>query len=357
MHFSHSFKTALFSIDEKLASISLSLKRDQGCLLSFVVHSLFESEAEANCGLLDPQQAFTVTMLRELLGHFTAAGYLFLSPVELNRRLCPSGKYALLTFDDGYYNNLRALPVLEEFGVPAVFFISTDHVKYGKAFWWDVLYRESRKRGRTAEEASRMLVEYKQLKTSQIESEISAQFGKSAMRTVSDLDRPFTAGELKKFAVHPFVFLGNHTRDHAILTNYSSTDIREQISSCQEALREITGKTPEVIAYPNGNCSSEILATAREAGLSFGLLACAGRNRVPLEPGSAEAMAMKRFALWGDRSVEAQCRSSRSRISIHRLLQTIRGIPAPQLPGNMRSGQEKLVPLSELATKPSADLR
>jgi len=176
------------------------------------------------------------------------------------------------------------------------------------------------------------------------------------MRPVSDIDRPFTVAELKKFATHPLIFLGNHTRDHAILTNYSSTGIREQICSCQEALREITGKTPEVIAYPNGNCSSEILATAREAGLSFGLLARAGRNRVPLEPGGAEALTMKRFTLWGDRSVEAQCRSSQSRISIYQLLQSIRGMPGSQLPKNARWQRAKLAPLSKPAIKTNAGL-
>ena len=41
----------------------------------------------------------------------------------------------MLTFDDGYYNNHLALPVLEEFDVPALFFISTNHVKQQKCFW------------------------------------------------------------------------------------------------------------------------------------------------------------------------------------------------------------------------------
>ncbi|HTT33674.1 MAG TPA: polysaccharide deacetylase family protein [Methylomirabilota bacterium] len=325
MNHSASLKTAVLSFDKKIARLSLPVQRGQGRLLSFLIHSLFESEAEAHCGLLDPQQAFTVAMLRQFVRHFTAEGYRFLSSRDLQMRLCPQGKYVLLTFDDGYYNNLRALPVLEEFAVPAVFFISTDHVRYGKAFWWDALYRESRKRTRPEEEVRRMLEAYKEMKTAQIESEINMRYGKSALQPVSDLDRPFTAAELKKFSAHPLVFLGNHTRDHAILTNYSSAGLREQIWSCQEAIREISGKRPDIIAYPNGNCSSEILAAAREAGLQFGLLASAGRNRLPLKSGSDAALALRRSSLWGDRPVEAQCLAARSGVSIYRLLQRLKG--------------------------------
>jgi len=343
MNYSLSFKTTALSLDEKIARLSLAVQRGQGCLLSFLIHSLFESEAEAHCGLLDPQQTFTVAMLRQFVRHFTAEGYRFLSPRDLQRHLCPQGKYVLLTFDDGYYNNLRALPVLEEFAVPAVFFISTDHVRYGKAFWWDALYRESRKRGCPAEEVRRMLEAYKRMNTAQIESAINARLGKAALCPVSDLDRPFTAAELKKFSAHPLVFLGNHTRDHAILTNYSSAGLREQIWSCQEAIREISGKRPEIIAYPNGNCSSEILAAAREAGLQFGLLANPGRNHLPFKSASDAALALRRFTLWGDRPVEAQCLASRSPLSIARFFQGLRhrhqAVFSQLLPA--RTGREK----------------
>jgi len=312
------------AFDDRLAAFVLPLAGERGALLTFLVHSLFQTTEEANCGLLDPQQAFTVAMLREFLAHFCRAGYRFLSPCDLKENPSPQGKYALLTFDDGYYNNARALPLLEEFQVPALFFISSDQVKQGKAFWWDALYREFRKRERPRQELDRLLEEFKRLRTSQIESEISARFGRSALRPVSDLDRPFTPNELKKFAAHPLVFLGNHSRDHSILTNYSRAGVREQIASCQNSLRELTGQSPQCIAYPNGNCSPEICKAAREAGLRFGLLARSGRNRLPLKGGSDTAMAIKRFTLWGDRPVEAQCLASRSPWSFVRVLRGLR---------------------------------
>ena len=91
--------------------------------------------------------------------------------------LQPQGKYVLIPFDDGYYNNVRALPVLEEFDVPAVFFISTDHVRRGKAYWWDVIFREFGRRGRTKDEVRVAQNKCKRLKTGAVEAWLKAEFG------------------------------------------------------------------------------------------------------------------------------------------------------------------------------------
>lgn len=317
-------RKAIFAVDDLLAGFSQLVTEKRGSLLSFLVHGVFRSAEEAQSDLLDPQQGFTVEMLRTLIRHFTREGYRFVSPEDLAKRLWHRGRYVLLTFDDGYYNNIRALPVLEEFGVPAVFFISTDHVKHGKAFWWDVVYREFKKRGRLEEEIRCTVAEYKTRKTSEIESDLRARFGRDALTPAGDLDRPFTPFELHQFANHPLVSLGNHTRNHAILTNYSAVEVKNEIWGCQEGIRQITGKTPRVIAYPDGRDSAAIRAAAREAGMQFGLSVRPGRNCLPLDSATDEALQMKRFTLWGDLDIEAQARVSRSGFSLYRLLHGIR---------------------------------
>src|SRR3989344_7769160 len=48
----------------------------------------------------------------------------------------------LITFDDGYADNYKeALPILEQAGAEAIFFISTANIGTGKEFWWDNLER------------------------------------------------------------------------------------------------------------------------------------------------------------------------------------------------------------------------
>ena len=137
------------STDTAVARVSLALRPERNALLSFLFHSLFRNDREIALNVVDPLERTTVAQFRQLIGYYVRHGYRFISPADLLRGLDADEKYAMITFDDGYFNNTLALPVLEEFGVPAVFFISTDHVRKNKCFWWDVLYRPRRSEGAT----------------------------------------------------------------------------------------------------------------------------------------------------------------------------------------------------------------
>jgi peptidoglycan/xylan/chitin deacetylase (PgdA/CDA1 family) len=314
----------IHSLDESLANLTLRFGRERNHLISFLFHGLFTGPAELTSGSMDPQQAITVDMFRTLVRHFKSRSYRFVSPSDIVQGLPPGGKYILITFDDGYYNNVRALPVLEEFDIPAIFFISTGHIKQQKAFWWDVLYREYCKSPEQLSRINRVITAYKLLKTHEVEAHLKKAYGDNALRPVGDLDRPFSSSELREFAAHKRVFLGNHTMDHAILTNYSRGEICEQISAAQEDLKEITGQVPAIIAYPSGGVSQEIFQIARDAGLNLGIGVRPGRNQLPIKTFSSRAMILRRFTLWGDRGIEQQCRVSRSGISLYRLFRGLK---------------------------------
>jgi peptidoglycan/xylan/chitin deacetylase (PgdA/CDA1 family) len=311
-------RSLVLAADQVLAACSLPLTKEGGGLLSFLFHSLFADSGEVRSGLVDPQQGITAAMFRQFLGHFQRQSYKFVSPGDIANGLPSGGKYVLLTFDDGYYNNIRALPILEEFRAPAVLLVSSNYVKQGKAFWWDVVYRESKKRGRAEGEIQRMVARYKRLKTTDMEAQVRNQFGADAERPVSDLDRPFTPAELRRFGEHPLITLGNHTGNHAILTNYSAAEVRREIQEAQDDIQAMTGQRPGIIAYPNGDTSPAIVDATKSLGIHFGLGAHPGRNRLPVPPGSSDAMILKRFALWGENGIEPQCRVSRSGLSLYR---------------------------------------
>jgi len=313
-------KSLVLTADAAIAALTLGVTNERGVLLTFLFHSLFESPEEAQSGVMDPQQGITVEMLRQFISYFQRHSYEFVFPADIIDGLQPRGKYVLLTFDDGYYNNVRALPVLEEFGVPAVIYISTKAVKQRKAFWWDVVYREKKKRGRSGTEIQHAIAGYKCLKTADVEAQLRKEFGAEALRSVGNLDRPLTPTELNDLSANPLISLGNHTRDHAILTNYSAAEVLEQIQGAQDDIEEMTGKIPQSIAYPNGSVSPEVVRAAESVGLRLGIDVRPGRNRLPLSAGSREMMALKRAALWSDRAIERQCWLSRSSFSFYRLL-------------------------------------
>jgi peptidoglycan/xylan/chitin deacetylase (PgdA/CDA1 family) len=316
-------RAMLLTLDRLIARSSFAMGNEEGVLLTFLFHGLFADTEEAHFGLADPQR-ITVEMFRQFLDYFQKHSYTFVSPSDISRGLHSSGKHVLVTFDDGYYSNTKALPLLEAFRVPAVLFVSTQHVIQGKAFWWDVLERKARLRGTPRKQVQHMVARLKHLKTAEAEAQVRSQFGPDALRPVSDVDRPFAPLELRDFAAHPLISLGNHTSDHAILSNYSSTEVHAQIREAQSDLKEITGKSPAIIAYPNGNETSTIVDAARSAGLLFGLGVHPGRNRLPLQPGSQSAMTLKRFTLTGDCAIEAQCRVSRSLFSLYRVGRSVK---------------------------------
>jgi len=303
--------------DDAVARVYLSLFRERGALISFLFHSLFRDEAEIARDLVDPLQRTTTKQFRQLIEYYLYHGYRFISPDQLPHGLQSGGKYVLLTFDDGYYNNSLALPILAEFGVPALFFISTNHVRQQKCYWWDVLYRERVAEGASRSEAYGEALSMKGLQTRQIEEKLAQLFGPNVMTPRGDLDRPFSARELTDFARSPYVYLGNHTADHAILTNYTAEQVRVQVQSAQDALREMTGRTPIAIAYPNGAFNGEIVQICREAGLELGFTVRSGKSRLPLDDRWPGMMELKRFIPHGHAPITRQCQTCRSDVSIY----------------------------------------
>src|SRR5215207_9498293 len=161
---------AVRATDVAVAGAYLSLFRERDALIPFLFHSLFADEKQIALDVIDPLDRTTVARFRELVKYYAENGYRFVSPADVLAGLRARGKFALLTFDDGYFNNTLALPVLEEFDAPAVFFISTEHVRLGKCFWWDVLHRERTARGASPDDLERERRELKGLTTEAIEA-------------------------------------------------------------------------------------------------------------------------------------------------------------------------------------------
>jgi peptidoglycan/xylan/chitin deacetylase (PgdA/CDA1 family) len=303
--------------DEAIARVYLALRGERNGIISLLFHSLFRDEKEIALNAVDPLERTTISNLRQAIEYYLNYGYRFISPLELLGELDPNGKYALLTFDDGYYNNIHALPVLEDYRVPAAFFISTDHVRQNKCFWWDVLYRERRAQGAPHRKIYREALSMKSRRTDEIEAELTSRFGPEAFKPRGDLDRPFTPGELREFARSPYVCLGNHTANHAILTNYDGDEVRRQIRDAQDSLREMTGVTPSIIAYPNGAHDQRVIAACNEAGLKVGFTIRPQKNVIPRVSQSASLLQMGRFVLQGSDPIARQCRTFRSDVLLY----------------------------------------
>jgi len=312
-------RAALYRVDELWCRAIIGIVGDRPGIVSFLFHAVSGSDDVGIDDVVDPGQTLSAEALSSFIAHFKAAGYRFVSPTDVREGLEPDGRYVLMTFDDGYYNNLRMLPVLRAHSVPAVFFISTHHIESGEAFWWDVLYRERRRRG--VHEFGDELRRLKGQTHAQIRDYLIAEFGSGALRPVGDEDRPMTPEELRAFAREPWVHIGNHTTHHAILTNYPYHDVEAQIRGAQDWLEGTLGQRPIMISYPNGNVSDEAVQAAIECGLDMGVSLEAHNTSLPL---SSEArMRIGRFCFTRGQESETTYLTFRSPISLRRTIQAL----------------------------------
>ncbi len=290
------------SSDLYLSELLFRLGYESHSLMVLCFHSTFASEEEKKKSLAVAltHDGITLDSLRNVISYFIASEYTFISPEDLCNGLKNNKKYAMLTVDDGYANNRATAPILKQFSVPAVFFISVGHIVKNKCFWWDVMYREKLRQHAPLGEIRTEIQRLKKYKAEDIDEYICRNFGSDAFRPAGDLDRPFSVKELKEFSQEPYVFVGNHTFDHSILTNYAEQDIRDQISRAQDAIYDITGQCMPIISYPNGRYSSQVISICREMKFLLGVTVEPTKTRLPIAASSDASLTLGRFSLSGN---------------------------------------------------------
>src|SRR5260370_24615241 len=102
MKFRSHFRRTVLSLHRVLASASLPVINEPGALLSFLFHSLFQSEGAWSGGVPDPQQGITAEPFSEFIRHLHGKGYGFGPPRPIFEGLAPRGKSVLVTCHRGH---------------------------------------------------------------------------------------------------------------------------------------------------------------------------------------------------------------------------------------------------------------
>ncbi len=218
----------------------------------------------------------------------------------------------LLTFDDGFRNNLAcAAPVMLRMGVPALICVVTDHVGKPELLWpqelderifnWNhaklpmpggqadvVLSDEPPDRCRVADrirqfckrlpnqEKITYLNRLRQDPLSAEEQWIRQLYAFLSWEEIRELDR-------SGFKI------GSHTVTHPILTTLSPAHLAAELRNSKAAIERELQKPCPCLAYPNGgkhDVSPEVVAAARNAGyrMAFNLMGRPNPERLrPLE--------------------------------------------------------------------------
>ncbi len=143
----------------------------------------------------------------------------------------------LLTFDDGFANNVtHALPLLEEHGAPAVFFVATQHVADPRNWLPATRKAAGEYPGDLPEEIAR------------------------------DLFDGMSAGELAAAAASPLVTIGSHTVSHPRLSRCGDDELAAELRESKRFLENAAAQPVELFAYPTGDYDRRVAAAVRAAG-------------------------------------------------------------------------------------------
>lgn len=208
--------------------------------------------------------------------------YEIISIEEFEERLLKqqfSGREIVLTFDDGYANNLYVVaPVLNKLHLPFTVFVSVEHVEKGQFFPTSVnriitkgaglqrisipskglefILSNEKERNQACGTISHLL---KTLPVREVKAITSDLIGNVDTSTWEDLKnryksvQPMTWDEVKKLS-DAGATIGSHCMWHICChTNQDEKDLEFQISESKRQLEQHLGKECKYFAYPNGD--------------------------------------------------------------------------------------------------------
>ena len=183
----------------------------------------------------------------------------------------------VVTFDDGYADNVcEALPILEEVGVPATFFVSTGYLGTSKEFWW---HRLEAMLLRDSEFPPSFILDDPSY--SRVWDTVTFEQRKALYTTLSGLmlkitperredwlnqlkkwngtgdegnnaHRSMSHEEIKRLAGSPWATIGAHTVTHSALSALSEEQQRQEIFTSKKDLEDTTGVEIMTFSYPSG---------------------------------------------------------------------------------------------------------
>jgi peptidoglycan/xylan/chitin deacetylase (PgdA/CDA1 family) len=223
---------------------------------------------------------------------------------------CIDGKKQLppraiaITFDDGFADVYEyAFPILQQAGVPATVFVSTEYVSEHRPFWFDLVAwlianaptgtvfqsgnsQPVQASAMPSERASATVKILKWLKNcSETErhdavSSLYAQLPDLTERGVELLGRALSWEQIQEMAAAGIEF-GSHTVSHRCLAKLSQTELEFELRASKRHLDEHLNKPITALAYPFGGptaYSDDVISTAQRFGYRVGTTYIPGVN-------------------------------------------------------------------------------
>jgi peptidoglycan/xylan/chitin deacetylase (PgdA/CDA1 family) len=228
----------------------------------------------------------------------------------------------VLTFDDGYRNNLTfALPILRQFKVPATIFLCTSNVTEQKPFWFDRLDYAVQSMNSdsvfrheipeleeidfsTRETLNHTFLAFIRKEKKRYPTDIALRV---AMANLTErMEQRSGHGLSEIFADDPWsgiltwdeiqqatseVHFGSHGVNHSQLGMIPLDSARQELIVSREAIEFHTKIPCQHLAYPNGSFNNDLIALVKTCKYSSAVTTMSGCN----QPG-AEIFSLRRMA-------------------------------------------------------------
>ncbi|MBO4227685.1 polysaccharide deacetylase family protein [Bradyrhizobium neotropicale] len=219
-----------------------------------------------------------------------------------------SHRYAVLTFDDGYRDNVSvALPILERHNAPFLMYVPTGAPTRTLQAWWLGLRELIRSRDDVTVDAmdARFHCPDFQAKVSALARTtqwVHEDYERATMLTptfqkagvsLSRLNDAYFLDEkeIERLSHHPLVSIGGHTTSHSALKTLDSSSARAEMVDNRHYLQNLIQRPVRHFAYPYGKpnaCGPREEQLANDAGFSTAVTTC---------PGQLDARRLNHFAL------------------------------------------------------------
>jgi peptidoglycan/xylan/chitin deacetylase (PgdA/CDA1 family) len=302
------------------------LARAAGHVLILAYHRVLP-HAERAATFVQPGMYVTPETFERHLG-FLSAHFTLLSFEELlsgwqQGSLDPSGRYCVITFDDGWLDNyVHAYPLLRAYRAPATIFLPTDVIGTSEWPWSDrlgqllqgqgsrvtaglihgILAPMSRRypaiaavNGKRPEQVIDSLIEAGKQMPDDARTELLGRVAETSGEANVRSRCFMNWNEVREMSSHGIAF-GSHTCTHPILTRVSTNTVRHELRSSLQALRRQAINHVPVICYPNGDETAEVAAEARAAGYRAGVTTRAGLESNP----PADLLRLRRIGIHED---------------------------------------------------------
>jgi peptidoglycan/xylan/chitin deacetylase (PgdA/CDA1 family) len=197
-------------------------------------------------------------------------------------------RYAVLTFDDGYRDNVStALPILERHNAPFMMYVPTGALTRTLHSWWLGLREMFRSRDAVTVDAMGIRFccpefDDKMSALSKVTEWIHEDYGRVALLaptfsraglSLSALNEAYFLDEreLQVLARHPLASIGGHTASHPALAGLDAFSARAEMADNRNHLENLLQRPVRHVAYPYGNaraCGPREEHLAEELGFS-----------------------------------------------------------------------------------------